>query len=126
MPIFEAAGHSTGFVVPLPNWASVQATRPPAAEGLRPIPTGIVTVASLSCELACLVSGSEISVGLGFSNGTSTVTAAPAGESVWAVLGSTPIDGSKGIESHSLGEVPGGILDSKYEEPLGKPGSGSW
>ena len=43
----------------------------------------------------------------------STSTVGAEGESVPSVFGSTAIDGSKGTVSHSLGEVPGGIRDSK-------------
>ncbi len=55
VPIFEASGQATGLRVPLPNWASVQAARPLAAAGLRPMPGGSVTVASLRLDLeTCL------------------------------------------------------------------------
>jgi hypothetical protein len=94
-PIFEAAGQAIAFCVPLPNWASVQVCRPLlAAEGLMPMPSGSVTLACLVCELACLVLGCRISAPLGTSNGTSTATDGPDGESVRAVPGSTESEGS--------------------------------
>jgi hypothetical protein len=98
---------------------------PPAAEGFSPIPGGSVTLASLTLDCACFVFSCKISPADGGSKGTLTATEGPLGESVAAVSGETASDGSKGIESHSLGEVPGGILDSKKDEPAGKLGSGS-
>ena len=41
----------------MPNWASVQAARPLAADGLRPMPSGSVTFASLVWELSLGVAG---------------------------------------------------------------------
>ena len=52
VPIFDAAGQSIGLFVWYPNWASVQATRPLAEDGLMPIPSGSVTLAVFRYELA--------------------------------------------------------------------------
>ncbi len=116
MPIFEAAGQATGAVFPLPSWASVQATRPSAAEGLRPIPAGRAVRAVLTLELAS---------GSGGSKGTSTATTAAAGESVRSVPGETVSFGLNGTASQPVGLTPGGSNASNGVEPLGKPESGT-
>ena len=90
-PTIDSGGQATGFSVPLPNSASVQVFSPLAAEGLRPIPFGSVTVACLVWELSCSSSSAPKS---GIRWGTVTSTEAPAGESVWSVPGSTATSGS--------------------------------
>ena len=117
VPIFDAAGQATGAREPLPNWASVHASRPFAADGLSPMPAGRVTSARRVCEVSCVEPPTMC--------GSSTVVTAPEGESVCAVSGSTASDGSKGMVSHSFGEVPGGIFDSTKADPLGKFGFSS-
>ena len=93
VPTFEATGQATGLRVPLPNCASVQATRPSAAEGSRPIPAGRVTCASLTLDLATFAPPEM--------NGTSTLTAAPEGESVCVVWGSTSAKSRRGRRPRS-------------------------
>jgi hypothetical protein len=116
VPTFEAGGQPIGFRVPRPNWASVHAARPSAAEALRPIPAGRVTRA---------VRIVEVSWPAGFgSTGSFTSVTAPAGASTSLVPGSTPIEGLKGMVAHSFGLVPGGSGDSTNGDPAGNPGSG--
>ena len=55
----RGGGAGDGFVVPLPNWASVQACRPGAADGLRPRPRGRVTSRVRTFELAIAAAGSK-------------------------------------------------------------------
>ncbi len=86
VPIFDSAGQLTASRFPLASWGSLQALRPLAAEGLRPIPVGSATRAVLVWELSCLSPPRMC--------GTSTSTLAPIGESVAAVPGSTASSGS--------------------------------
>ena len=116
VPIFDAGGQATGARVPLPSWASVQATRPLAADGLSPMPRGRLVRAVLMSELASGWAGSKGSV-------TSTVV--PSGESVWSVPGVTPIPGLKGTRLQPVGLTPGGRDASSRLEPLGKVGFGA-
>src|SRR5215213_8472667 len=115
VPSLEAAGQETGFLVPLPSWASAQERRPCAAAGLRPMPSGRVVRAVRTLELA---------IGCNGSNGTVASTVAPAGESVRSVPGLTPIPGLNGTSWQPVGLVPGGRAASSRLEPLGKAGSG--
>ena len=91
------------------------------------MPSGSVTAARLTWELACLVNGWSFSAAVGTSNGDPDVDGGSAGRVGLAGVRRRPRStGRRGSTPHSFGEVPGGILDSKNEEPSGKLGSGIW
>src|SRR3954447_22270745 len=113
--MIDSAGQAIGLRVPLPNSSSVQTCKPLAAEGLRPIPGGSVTVATRVFELSCSRSSARKS---GSRWGTSTLTVAPAGELVAEPPGSTSTPGPYGMVLQLFGEVPCGIGDSKAGSAL--------
>src|SRR3954449_1295605 len=115
VPTFELSGQATGALVPLWNCSGVQAARPFAAEGFRPIPCGRVTFAVRTVEVSWPFGSSSI--------GTCTSVVTAAGESTAWVPPSTWIAGLNGIVSQLLGKVPGGSGDSTNGEPVGKFGS---
>src|SRR4051812_25083716 len=117
VPIFELSGQATGLRVPLPNCSGVQAARPLAADGFRPIPCGSVTFAVRTVEVSWPFASPSLI-------GTCTSVLTAAGESTASVPLSTWIVGSNGIVLQLLGKVPGGSGDSTKGEPSGKLGSG--
>src|ERR1700722_11653545 len=100
VPTWEVVGHSTLPVVP--NCWSVHACSPPAAAGLRVIPSGSVTRASLSIEES-RPAGSVFW-------GTSTLMETPSGASDWGSEGVTLMVGLNGISLQPL--APTGVVNA--------------
>src|SRR4051794_4722960 len=97
VPTLEAARPAIRLRVPLPNWASLQACRPLAGVGFRPIPAG-------RAPRPALIVGVSWPAALG-SIGSFTSVVSPAGASTWLVPGSVPSEGLKGIEPQLFGLV---------------------
>src|SRR5215218_2622245 len=94
----DAAGHATGFLVPLPSCASVQASRPLAVLGFKDMPSGSVTCASLSVA----VLGWPLPLGF---CGTPTSTVTPAGAPAVRLSGVTDTVGLNGRSSQPVAPI---------------------
>src|SRR5215213_811383 len=90
VPIFAAAGQAIVLFVPLPNWASVQATSVFAAAGLMLVPSGRTSLAVFRYELA---------IGAFGSNGIRTSTEVASGVSTNSPAGTADTVGLKGTFS---------------------------
>src|SRR5690242_732057 len=124
----EAAGHSLSKTrSPFLNCLSVQATRPCAPAGFRPMRSGseISALRTCDCEIPSVSPFLTSPPSLAGSNGSVVSTVAAAGESTALVPGSMITPGSNGTLSQPVGAIPGGSFASHGVEPAGKFGFSS-
>src|ERR1700682_3150783 len=101
VPIFDPPGQLTSFLVWMPIWAGVQASRPRAADSLSVLPSGRVTLAVLSWY-------ESSSSGPGLWGSVSSVVT-PSGALSWVVSGASANPGAKGTTPQF--SVPMGVVD---------------
>ena len=115
VPIFDFAGQETALRVPLPSWASSQKTRPSAADGLSPMPSGSERLRRLHVRVGDRGAGVE-------GDGDLDLGAAGRVGLVGAGGGRDPRFERDRVAA--VGLTPGGSAPSKGVEPLGKLGFG--